>query len=180
MSGKTRTVALAVAALAVMVGLVAASVPLYSLFCRVSGFGGTPRIASGTTGVPVGAGTVVVRFDGTVMKGLPWRFAPVRTSMRVRLGEPNIAYFSAENTSNEAITGTASFNVTPAKAGPYVDKIQCFCFSEQRLGPGQRVEMPVSFYIDPAIASDPNTSDVTTITLSYAFFRTPQHNEGAS
>lgn len=184
MSGKTRTLLATIAALAVMVGLVVASVPLYTLFCKVTGLGGTPRIVSGAPVGPVDAQmqqrTVKVRFDGNVMKGLPWRFQPNQTEITVRLGEPNIATFSAENLGHEAIVGTAAFNVSPAKAGIYVDKIQCFCFTEQRLEAGQKMDMPVQFYIDPAIATDPDTSDVTTITLSYSFYRTPQRNEGAS
>jgi len=179
-SGKTRTVAATIAVLAAMVGLVVASVPLYTLFCKVTGIGGTPQMAAGAPTGPVQQRSITIRFDSNVMKGLPWRFQPNQTAMTVRLGEPNIASFTAENLGHEAITGTAAFNVTPAKAGIYVDKIQCFCFSEQRLAAGQKMEMPVQFYIDPAIATDPNTSDVTTITLSYSFFRTPQRNEGAS
>ena len=180
MSGKTKTVLAAFAALAVMVGLVIASVPLYTLFCKVTGVGGTPRVA---TAAPVGevqSKTVTIRFDTNLAKGMPWKFAPNQSAMTIRLGEPNIATFTAENPTSETITGTAAFNVTPAKAGQYVNKIQCFCFSEQTLKPGQKVEMPVQFFIDPDIATDPNTSDVTTITLSYTFFRTPQRNEGAS
>jgi len=179
MSGKTRTLVASIAALAVMVGLVVASVPLYTLFCKVTGLGGTPKQVESATG-EVSTRTVKVRFDSNVMKGLPWKFQPNQTEITVRLGEPNIATFSAENLGKEAITGTAAFNVAPAKAGQYVDKIQCFCFTEQTLAAGQKMEMPVQFYIDPAIANDPNTQDVTTITLSYSFFRTPQRNEGAS
>jgi cytochrome c oxidase assembly protein subunit 11 len=178
--GKTRTVVATIAALAVMVGLVSASVPLYTLFCKVTGYGGTPRVVNAAPTAKAEGRTIEIRFDSNVMKGLPWKFKPDQTEIKVRLGEPNVATFSAENLGHEAITGTASFNVMPAKAGIYVDKIQCFCFSEQRLAAGQKAEMPVQFYIDPAIATDPDTSDVTTITLSYSFFRTPQRNEGAS
>ncbi len=173
MDGKTRTVAATIAALAVMVGLVAASVPLYSLFCKVTGAGGTPRVAEGPAPGTT-TQTMVIRFDGAVMKDIPWRFHPARTSMTVHLGENNLAIFAAENLAKEAVTGTAAFNVTPAKAGPYVNKIQCFCFSEQRLEAGEKAEFPVSFYIDPAIAADPETSDVHTITLSYTFFKARQ------
>jgi cytochrome c oxidase assembly protein subunit 11 len=175
MTGKARTVAFTVAALAVMVGLVAASVPLYSLFCKVTGAGGTPRVVSGPADI-TDTRSVVVRFDGAVMKDMPWRFRPEQTSMTVHLGETNLAVFSAENLSQQAVTGTAQFNVMPAKAGPYVDKIACFCFSEQRLDAGQKAEFPVSFYIDPAIATDPETSDVHTITLSYTFFKAHQQS----
>ena len=180
MSGKTKTLVAAIAALAVMVGLVVASVPLYTLFCKVTGVGGTPRVASAAPEGQAQTGTIQIRFDTNTAKGLPWRFVPNQGSMTIHLGEPNIATFTAENQGSETITGTAAFNVTPAKAGQYVNKIQCFCFSEQTLTAGQKVEMPVQFFIDPAIATDPNTSDVTTVTLSYSFFRTPKGNEGAS
>ncbi len=180
MSGKTKTLVAAFAALAVMVGLVVASVPLYTLFCKATGLGGTPRVASAAPEGQAQTGTIQIRFDTNTAKGLPWRFVPNQGSMTIHLGEPNIATFTAENQGSETITGTAAFNVTPAKAGQYVNKIQCFCFSEQTLAAGQKVEMPVQFFIDPAIATDPNTSDVTTITLSYSFFRTPKGNEGAS
>lgn len=180
MSGKTKTVVVAIAALAVMVGLVVASVPLYTLFCKATGIGGTPRVATSAPAGEVQAKTIEIRFDTNLAKGMPWKFEPNQRSMVIHLGEPNVATFTAENPANETIVGTAAFNVTPAKAGRYVNKIQCFCFSEQTLKPGQKVEMPVQFFIDPAIATDPDTSDVTTITLSYTFFRTPQRNEGAS
>jgi cytochrome c oxidase assembly protein subunit 11 len=180
MSGKTKTLIAAFAALAVMVGLVIASVPLYTLFCKATGLGGTPRVATAAPQGEVQAKTIQIRFDTNTAKDLPWRFVPNQASMTIHLGEPNIATFTAENKGTETIVGTAAFNVTPAKAGQYVNKIQCFCFSEQTLKAGQTVEMPVQFFIDPAIATDPNTSDVTTITLSYTFFRTPKGNEGAS
>jgi len=180
MSGKAKTLLATLAALAVMVGLVVASVPLYTLFCKVTGLGGTPRVATSAPEGQAQTATIQIRFDTNTAKGLPWRFVPNQTTMTIHLGEPNIATFTAENQGHETITGTAAFNVTPAKAGQYVNKIQCFCFSEQTLAAGQTVEMPVQFFIDPAIATDPNTSDITTITLSYSFFRTPKGNEGAS
>ena len=180
MGGKTKTVVAAFAALAVMVGLVSASVPLYRMFCKVTGIGGTPRVAASAPEGQVQTKTVVIRFDTNLAKGMPWKFVPNQNAMTIHLGEPNVATFTAENPAGETITGTAAFNVTPAKAGQYVNKIQCFCFTEQTLKAGQKVEMPVQFFIDPAIATDPDTSDVTTITLSYTFFRTPQRNEGAS
>lgn len=168
--GKRGTVLFAVAVIAAMGGLVGVSVPLYSLFCRVTGYAGTPRVVGGESHM-TSRRVVTVRFDASVMRGLPWRFTPDRTSMPVRLGETQLASFTARNTSDRPITGTATFNVAPAKAAPYVDKIACFCFSEQRLEAGQTVSMPVSFYIDPRIAEDPNTDDVGTITLSYTFFQ---------
>jgi cytochrome c oxidase assembly protein subunit 11 len=179
-SGKSKTVAAILAALSLIIARVVARVPLYSLFCNVTGFGGTPRINATAPAGPAQSRTITVRFDSNVMKGLPWSFAPNQAAQTVRLGEPSLASFTATNKGGEAIVGTAAFNVTPAKAGIYVNKIQCFCFSEQKLNAGQTMEMPVQYYIDPAIASDPNTSDITAITLSYSFFRTPQRNEGAS
>lgn len=173
MKGTARTALVSVAALAAMTGIVAASVPLYTLFCKVTGAGGTPRIAAGPS-TTLGWQKIEIRFDGAVMKDLPWRFHPEQKSMSVQLGETNLATFTAENLSEKPLTGTAVFNVMPAKAGPYVDKIQCFCFSEQRLGPGEKAEFPVSFYIDPAIASNPETNDIHTITLSYTFFKARQ------
>lgn len=172
MSGKGRTVLLAIVTLMAMSGLVVASVPLYTLFCKVTGFGGTVREAdASSSGAHAIARTIVVRFDASVMRGMPWQFKPVQTSMTVHLGEPNLAFFTAENQSDQPINGTATFNVTPTKAGIYVNKIQCFCFTEQHLDPGQTAQLPVSFFIDPGIATDPNTDDVTTVTLSYTFFK---------
>lgn len=169
-NGKNRTVWASIAIVTSMVALVAVSAPLYSLFCRVTGLGGTPRVADhGPSGMS--QQTMEVRFDASVMKGMPWRFRPGQTSMTVRLGETRLAVFTVENLSDEPVTGTATFNVTPVKAGAYVNKVQCFCFSEQRLEPGQKAELPVSFFIDPAIASAPDTNEVRTITLSYTFFK---------
>lgn len=170
MTPNTRILLASLALVAGMVGLVAASVPLYSLFCRVTGAGGTPRLAAGPSEQADG-GVITIRFDAAVMKDIPWRFAPEQRSMTVHLGENSLALFSATNRSDGPLTGTAVFNVTPAKAGPYVNKVQCFCFSEQRLAAGETAEMPVSFFIDPAIARDPETSDVHTITLSYTFYK---------
>jgi cytochrome c oxidase assembly protein subunit 11 len=143
MSGKAKTLLATLAALAVMVGLVVASVPLYTLFCKVTGYGGTPRIASGAPGGETQVKTIQIRFDTNVARGLPWRFVPNQTQMTIHLGEPSLATFTAENQGKETITGTAAFNVTPAKAGQYVNKIECFCFTEQTLTAGQTVEMPV-------------------------------------
>lgn len=170
MTGNRRTVLVLVGALLFMCGLVVVSVPLYSLFCRVTGYAGTPRTAESGPAMSM-AQTITVRFDAGVMKGLPWRFSAPQSTVTVHLGEPTLAVFTAENISDEPIIGTAAFNVAPMKAGPYVDKIQCFCFSEQRLEPGQKAEMAVSFFIDPAIATDPDTSDIRTVTLSYTFFK---------
>ncbi len=154
--------------IAAMGGLVAASVPLYQLFCRVTGYGGTTQVQAAAPGAVTR--TVTVRFDASTAKGLDWRFRPAQREVTLRLGEDALAFYTATNASDHPITGTATFNVTPAKAGQYFNKIECFCFTEQRLEPGQTVEMPVTFFVDPALAEDENTAEVTTITLSYTFF----------
>ncbi|MBC7908554.1 MAG: cytochrome c oxidase assembly protein [Rhodospirillaceae bacterium] len=166
-----RTVVLAsLTALAAMIGLVALSVPLYQMFCRVTGFGGTTRTATAAPGAVAGR-PITVRFDSSVAKDLPWRFQPAQRQIKAHLGEQVLATYTATNTGSEPIIGTATFNVTPDKAGRYFNKIECFCFTEQRLEPGQTVDMPVTFFVDPAIADDPYANEVTTITLSYTFFK---------
>lgn len=152
-----------------MLGLSYASVPLYRIFCQVTGFAGTPRIASQASS-HVAAGSIEVRFDANVGQGLPWEFRPERGSINVRLGENSQAFYRAHNLSNATVAGTATFNVTPAKAAQYFNKVQCFCFTRQELKAGQHANMGVSFFIDPAIATDPETKDVTAVTLSYTFF----------
>ncbi|MCC9620729.1 cytochrome c oxidase assembly protein [Thalassospira sp. MA62] len=154
-----------------MIGLSYASVPLYKLFCQVTGFGGTTQVATQAP-VTVSDQTIKIRFNADINSELPWQFKPEQREMTVRLGENNLAHYVAENLSQDAITGQAVYNVTPLKAGQYFSKIACFCFDEQTLAAGQRVDMPVSFYVDPAIAEDVNTQDVKTITLSYTFFKT--------
>ncbi|MEE3047195.1 MAG: cytochrome c oxidase assembly protein [Pseudomonadota bacterium] len=161
-----------------MVGLAYASVPLYKLFCQVTGFGGTTQVATEAP-VEVSEKTIKVRFNADVNSGLNWQFKPEQREITVRLGEDNLAYYMAENMSVQPITGQAVYNVTPLKAGQYFNKIACFCFDEQTLQPGQRVDMPVSFYVDPAIAEDINTKDVKTITLSYTFFKADASVEAA-
>lgn len=168
--GKIVTVAALVAVLAGMGGLTYAAVPLYQLFCRVTGFGGTTQVAEAAPET-IADRVITVRFNTDVGRDMPWRFRTPQRAMTVRVGEVAIAYFSAENPSDESVTGTAVFNVTPFKAGPYFSKIACFCFDEQTLAPGERVEMPVTFFIDPAIMDDVNVDDVNTITLSYTAFR---------
>ena len=164
-----RTALLASMAILGMLGLTAASVPLYRLYCQVTGFGGTPRIDANATSVPV-AQTVVVQFNADVDPGLPWLFRPAQRSVTVPLGEQTLAFYEATNRADHPVVGHAVFNVTPFKAGPYFVKIHCFCFDEQTLQPGQRVDMPVSFYVDPALATDAETLDVGQITLSYTFY----------
>jgi len=167
-----RVVVLSLAALTVMVGLVAASVPLYQLFCRVTGYGGTPQTASAAPG-PVTDRPITVRFDSSVAKDVPWRFEPVTRQIKTTLGEQVLTSYRATNTGSEAVIGTATFNVTPEKAGRYFNKIECFCFSEQRIEPGQSIDMPVTFFVDPGLADDPYSNEVNAITLSYTFFRKP-------
>ena len=154
-----------------MVGMSFAAVPLYDLFCRVTGFGGTTQVAGGTTGEVLDR-TVRVRFVGQVGDGLPWRFSPETREVEARIGEPMLVYYTAENTSAVPVAGTAVYNVTPLKSGLYFTKIQCFCFGEQVLAPGESTVFPVYFFLDPSMADDVNQDDVTTVTLSYTFFPT--------
>ena len=154
-----------------MAGLAWASVPLYDLFCRVTGFAGTTQVA--TEGADrVLDRMVTVRFDASTVRGMPWEFRPVEPAMKVRIGETVLAFYEAYNPTDRAVAGTASYNVSPFSAGGYFTKIDCFCFTEQVLQPGQRVTMPVTFYVDPEIVDDAETAGVTTITLSYTFFET--------
>lgn len=150
--------------------LVAYAAPLYDLFCRVTGYGGTTQVATASADRILDR-RITVRFNADAASELPWNFRPQQRQIDVRVGEQALAFYRAQSTAHEAVTGTATFNVTPAKAGLYFSKIDCFCFTEQTLGPGETVDMPVQFFIDPAIADDPNLDDVTTITLSYTFFR---------
>jgi len=165
-----RVVLLSLAALAVMIGMVAASVPLYQMFCRVTGYGGTPMTAKAAPG-PVTDRPITVRFDASVAKDVPWRFEPVTRQIRTTLGEQVLTTYRATNTGSEPVVGTATFNVTPEKAGRYFNKIECFCFTEQRIEPGQSIDMPVTFFVDPGLADDPYSNEIGTITLSYTFFR---------
>ncbi len=153
-----------------MTGLSFASAPLYDLFCRVTGFAGTTQTATQSSGEVLDR-IMRIRFDATTNSALPWRFSPVQREISIKIGETAVAFYQATNNDDKAITGTATFNVTPLKVGKYFTKIDCFCFTEQRLEPGQSVDMPVTFYVDPEIAKDPNLDDVTTITLSYTFYR---------
>jgi len=169
---RNRRLGLATAGLvAGMVGLSFAAVPLYTLFCQVTGYNGTTQ-RGGTLPARPGEAAVTVRFNANTHPGLPWRFAAEQSAMTLRVGEEGMAFYTAANQGSTPVTGIAVYNVTPEKAGRYFHKIACFCFDEQTLNPGQQVEMPVSFWVDPEIARDPNTRDVRTITLSYTFFRT--------
>lgn len=170
---RTRNAATFVGALAivgVMSVAVSYSVELYQWFCQVTGFGGTTQVAEAAPGT-VSERSITIRFNADVNPKLPWRFKPVQKKVSLRLGEQGLAFYQAKNISARAVTGTATFNVTPAKAGPYFSKIECFCFTEQRLEPGQSIDMPVTFFVDPDLAKDRNLNGVTEITLSYTFFR---------
>ena len=157
-----------------MVGLSFAAVPLYRAFCQATGYAGTPDI-SGRAAPKLAAGgkvrQITVEFDANTNPGLPWKFAPDQPSVTLPMGQDQVAYYHATNESGASVTGVALYNVTPEKVGKYFHKTACFCFDEQTLKPGQAMEFPLSFWVDPAIADDPNTADVTTITLSYTFFR---------
>jgi cytochrome c oxidase assembly protein subunit 11 len=167
--GKTLTAVALTGVIVGMLALTAAAVPLYRLFCQTTGYGGTTQRAEAAPGGQLDR-TIRVRFNADVAPDLPWSFAPEQHQIEVRIGEQNLAFYRARNRSEHPIVGQATYNVTPFKAGPYFSKIACFCFEEQILQPGEEVDMPVSFYVDPAILSDPNTRDVHTITLSYTFF----------
>jgi cytochrome c oxidase assembly protein subunit 11 len=176
---RNATVALVLGGLVLgMVGLAFAAVPLYRLFCQVTGFGGTTQVAESPP-AEVGARSIKVRFNADVNRDLPWRFWPEQREVTLRVGEPGLVFYGARNLAARAVTGTATFNVTPLKAGPYFNKVQCFCFEEQTLAPGETARFGVSFFVDPAILEDRNLDEVTAITLSYTFFRSLGDPEGA-
>ena len=171
MSRKNRTALLAVLLVFGMTGLAFASVPLYRLFCQVTGFDGTTmRAAEDAAPGAVAGASVAVHFDANVARALPWQFKAERTVETVAIGERDMAFYTARNLSARPVTGTATFNVTPVKAGQYFTKIQCFCFTEQTLKPGEEVRMPVIFYVDPKILDDPDARRISEITLSYTFY----------
>lgn len=157
-----------------MIGVAYAAVPLYRLFCQVTGFGGTTQVAAAAPGADrlaaVAGRTIKVRFDSNVAPGLPWRFHQKQTEVTIPIGEKRLAYYSATNTSGVPVTGRAVFNVSPDVAGQYFIKIACFCFTEQTLQAGETVDMPVTWYVDPAIMDDPIASKIDEITLSYTFY----------
>jgi cytochrome c oxidase assembly protein subunit 11 len=163
-----KTLGILLLIIAVMVALVAFSPILYRTFCQATGFAGTPERADRAPGAV--AGQVGVRFDANVSQGLPWRFEPEQNTIRVAPGAQTKIFYMAQNLSARAIVGQAAYNVSPESVGKYFKKIQCFCFSEQTLQPGQKVDMPVVFFVDPAIKKDPDTKDIDEITLSYTFY----------
>ncbi|RED17471.1 cytochrome c oxidase assembly protein [Parasphingopyxis lamellibrachiae] len=166
-----RSAIMAALLVAGMVSLGFASVPLYRIFCQVTGFGGTTQRVEAMAGDMVATGEMVtIRFDSNTSRNLPWNFVPERHTNRIGIGERQIAFYRAENLGARPVTGTATFNVTPLEAGQYFNKIQCFCFTEQTLQPGEAVRMPVTYFVDPAILDDPDIGDVEEITLSYTFY----------
>ena len=153
-----------------MVGVAFAAVPLYDLFCRATGYGGTPMVGTAAPGA-IGDTTMSIRFVASTSPSLPWSFAPQQVSMPVRLGEEGIAFYTARNDSAATVTGISTYNVTPDIVGRYFHKTACFCFVEQTLAPGVSQDMPLSFWIDPAILEDRQARAIRTITVSYTFYR---------
>jgi cytochrome c oxidase assembly protein subunit 11 len=165
-NGKTVLILLSI--IAAMVVVVALTPTLYRAFCEATGFGGTPLRAEKAPGAA--AGQIGVRFDANVHPGLPWRFEPKQTTVRIAPGARTTIYYTAQNLSARPITGQAVFNVSPDQVGKYFNKIECFCFTEQTLKAGEKVDMPVVFFVDPAILKDPDTKGIDEITLSYTFY----------
>jgi cytochrome c oxidase assembly protein subunit 11 len=159
-----------VAVVACMLGLSFAAVPLYRVFCAVTGYGGTPQIGPAESR-SVSDRRIAVRFNADTEPGMPWQFEPEQPQVTLRLGEEQVAFYLARNAAATPVTGIALYNVTPEKVGKYFHKTACFCFNRQTLAPGQSMQFPVSFWVDPALATDPGTADVGVITLSYTFFR---------
>ena len=170
LSGPQKTVAQTVSVVVVMGGLAWASVPFYDWFCRVTGFGGTPSVSE-VANDEILDQTIKVRFDASLERNMPWEFTPTVREMEIRIGETGLAFYEAYNPTNKPVAGSASYNVAPYEAGGFFSKIDCFCFEEQVLAPGERVEMPVTFYVDPDIVTDRDGQYVHTITLSYTFYQ---------
>ncbi len=169
MTGPQKTVVQTVSLVVVMGALAWASVPFYDWFCRVTGFGGVPGQVE-TASDEILDQTINVRFDASLNSGMAWEFTPVVREMEIRIGETGLAFYEAYNPTSQPIAGQASYNVTPYTAGAFFEKIDCFCFEEQVLAPGERVQMPVSFFVDPEIVKDRDGKFVHTITLSYTFY----------
>lgn len=166
--GKKKTVLQTAGVVVLMGGLAWASVPFYDWFCRVTGFGGTPNVAEAAGDVL--DQTIKIKFDASKERGMPWEFKPVEHEMTIRIGEEGLAFYEAYNPTNRPIAGSAAYNVAPYEAGAFFSKIQCFCFEEQVLMPGERVLMPVSFFVDPGIVDDRDAKHTKHITLSYTFY----------
>ena len=179
-----RVGALALLAALAMLGMGYAAVPLYEMFCRVTGFGGTTQKATESDAdmaarlaQSAGAKTISIRFDASTASDMPWTFRPDQVTDTIQIGERDMAFYTARNDSNVPITGNATFNVEPEQTGKYFNKIQCFCFTAQTLQPGEEIRMPVLYYVDPAILQDENAKDVEQITLSYTFHKAVERQE---
>ena len=171
MDRNTRLAAICVVVFVAMVGVAFAAVPFYRAFCQATGFNGIPKVGqAAAAATPVSAQTVIVRFDTNTRRGLPWTFKPEQPSQVAHLGEHKLAFFRATNNSSQTVTGRALYNVLPETAGAYFSKLECFCFRNQTLKPGETAEMPVVYTVDPAYAKDRDTRDQKEITLSYTFF----------
>ena len=175
----TRTMFKLVGVVCVMVGLSFASVPLYDWFCRVTGYGGTTAVADGASDQVLDK-EITVRFAAATERDMPWQFKPVATTMKMKIGATGLAFYEASNLTDRPVAGSASFNVTPFRAGGYFSKIDCFCFTEQILQPGETVQMPVTFFVDPEIVEDDEAKLVHTITLSYTFHEIDLPEESAA
>ncbi|GAA4222896.1 cytochrome c oxidase assembly protein subunit 11 [Sagittula marina] len=167
---KTKTLVQTLGVVVTMGALAWASVPFYNWFCRVTGFGGTTQVALADQGREILDRTIKVKFDASKERNMPWEFKPMQTEMEVRLGEEGLAFFEAYNPTDHPVAGQAAYNVAPYQAGGYFNKIECFCFTEQVLQPGERVQMPVSFFVDPEILEDGDAKFYKHITLSYTFY----------
>lgn len=170
MSGPQKTVAQTVSVVLIMGALAWASVPFYDWFCRVTGFGGVTNVAESGSDTILDK-TIKVRFDASLDRDMPWQFKPVQREMELRIGETGLAFYEAYNPTDKPIAGSASYNVAPYEAGGFFSKIACFCFEEQVLQPGERVEMPVTFFVDPEIVTDRDAKYTKVITLSYTFYQ---------
>ncbi len=179
LTGVNRTAAKLACVALLMVSLSFAAVPFYDWFCRVTGYGGTTGVAVAESDVILDR-TIKVRFDASVERGMPWEFTPVEREMTLRIGETGLAFYEAYNPTDRVVAGTASYNVAPDSAGAYFEKIACFCFEMQVLQPGERVQMPVTFFVDPAIISGRDSRFVKEITLSYTFHETELPDEQAA
>jgi cytochrome c oxidase assembly protein subunit 11 len=174
---KAGTAAILLGIVFAMIGVSFAAVPLYRIFCSATGYGGTTQRAEVAPGAGAGNALVTVRFDASTAPDLGWEFRPEQDSVTVRPGEQTLIKYHAVNQTAAPMTGTATFNVTPYKAGVYFNKIQCFCFTKQHLAPGESVDLTVSFFVDPDILTDPATRDVQTLTLSYTMFRAKEDGQ---
>lgn len=177
-SANKRVVLISTAVVVAMTNLGFASKPLYKKFCQVTGYGGTTRVAEMASDTVLDR-DILVRFDSNINPDLDWSFKPVKPSMTVKLGQNALAFYTAKNMSDEPLVGTASYNVAPMKAAPFFSKLECFCFTEQRLGPGEEVKMPVLFFVDPEMAKNARFDDIKTITLSYTFHNVEAPTEAA-